>query len=89
MSAEMAAATNELRDFMFENVYLWEGTRPEASRARRMVYFLFDHYLAHPGEIVSDFVRPDDPAERRAADYIAGMTDLFAEKTAAELGFHS
>ena len=89
MSAEMAAATHELRDFMFENVYLWEGTRPEASHARRMVYFLFDHYLAHPGEIVSDFVLPDDAAERRAADYIAGMTDLFAEKTAAELGFRS
>jgi len=89
MSAEMAAAANELRDFMFENVYLWEGARPEASRARGVVYFLFDYYLAHPGEIVSDFVRPDDPPERRAADYIAGMTDLFAEKTAAELGFRS
>ena len=89
MSAEMAAAANELRDFMFENVYLWEGARREASRARRVVYFLFDYYLAHPGEIVSDFVRPDDEPERRAADYIAGMTDLFAEKTAAELGFRS
>jgi dGTPase len=89
MSAEMAAATNELRDYMFENVYLWEGARGEASRARRVVYFLFSYYLAHPGEIVSDFVRPDDEPGRRAADYIAGMTDLFAEKTAVELGFRS
>jgi dGTPase len=89
MSAEMAAAANELRDFMFENVYLWEGARREASRARRVVDFLFDYYLAHPGEIVSDFVRPEDSPERRAADYIAGMTDLFAEETAVKLGFRS
>jgi dGTP triphosphohydrolase len=53
------------------------------------VYFLFEYYLARPGEIVSDFVLPDDPPERRAADYVAGMTDLFADKTALELGFRS
>jgi dGTPase len=87
LSAEIVASTNELRDFMFENVYLWEGAQREAQRAHRVVYFLFDHYLAHPDEITSDFVQPDDPPERRAADYIAGMTDLFAERTATELGF--
>ena len=89
VSPKMAAAANELRDFMFEKVYEWEGARREAERARRVVYFLFDRYLAHPNEVASDFVRPDDPPERRAADYIAGMTDLFAERTAAALGFHS
>lgn len=89
MSAEMAAAANELRDFMFENVYLWEGARRESARACRVVYFLFGYYLAHPEEITSDFVQPDDRLERRAADYIAGMTDLFAERTATDLGFRS
>ena len=89
VSPENAAAANELRDFMFVNVYLCEGARREASRARRVVYFLFDRYLAHPDEVVSDFVRSDDRPERRAADYIAGMTDLFAEQTAAGLGFRS
>jgi dGTPase len=89
MSPEMAAAANELRDFMFENVYLWEGARREALRARLVVDFLFEYYLAHPDEVASDFVRSDDPPERRAADYIAGMTDLFAQRKAAELGFCS
>ena len=87
MSEEVGAAANELRDFMFENVYLWEGAQMEGRRARRVVHLLFEHYVAHPEEIVSDFVLPLDPPERRAADYIAGMTDLFAMNTAARLGF--
>ncbi len=89
MSPEMTAAANELRDFMFETIYLREGARREAVRARHVVCFLFDHYLMYPEQVVSDFVRPDDPPERRAADYIAGMTDLFAERTASDLGFRS
>ncbi|MGB2695605.1 MAG: deoxyguanosinetriphosphate triphosphohydrolase [Dehalococcoidia bacterium] len=86
MSNAVAAATNELRDFMFANVYEWEGQRAEAARARRVVEFLFEHYLAHPEAITTDFTRSDDPLARRVADYIAGMTDLFALRRAEELG---
>jgi len=89
MSEEVAAATNELREFMYQNVYLWEGRAAEAARARRMVGFLFEHYLSHPEEITSDFTRPEDPPSRRAADYIAGMTDLFALREAERLGFRA
>ncbi len=86
MSAAVSAATNELRDFMFAHVYEWEGQRAEAARARRVVEFLFQYYLSHPDAITSDFTRPDDSLARRAADYIAGMTDLFALRTAETLG---
>ena len=89
MSTHAAEATNELRDFMFSNVYEWEGRRAEAARARRVVHFLFDHFIAHPEAITSDFTRPDDPLVRRIADYIAGMTDHFALRIAEELGFTS
>ncbi len=87
MSDEAAAATNELRDFMFHNVYEWEGQLAEASRARQVIHFLFEYYAAHPEALTSDFTRPDDALVRRVADYIAGMTDLFALRTAEELGF--
>ena len=86
MSEEAAGATNELREFMFARVYEWEGQQAEAARARRVVHFLFEYYLAHPEAISSDFTRPDDPLVRRIADYIAGMTDLFALRTAESLG---
>ncbi len=88
MSAEVAGATNELRDYLFENVYLWEERLAEADRARRVLEFLWEHFLRHPAEFAaSEYTRPDDSAVRRTADYIAGMTDLFAMATATRLGF--
>ena len=86
MSEEAAAATNELRDFMFENVYEWEGRQAEAARSRQVLVFLFEYYMGHPEALTSDFTRPEDPLIRRVADYIAGMTDLFALRTADALG---
>ena len=62
------------------------GDDGRAERARRVVNSLFEHYMAHPEAITSDFTRPDDPPIRRTADYIAGMTDHFALRTAEELG---
>ena len=41
MSDEIAAATDELRDYLFENVYLWEERLAEAARARRVIEFLW------------------------------------------------
>ena len=89
MSETVAAATNELRDFMFAHVYEWEGQQADAARAVRIIQFLFEYYIAHPEAITSDFTREDDPLARRVADYIAGMTDLFALHTAESLGLTS
>ncbi len=86
MSERAAAATNELRDYMFENVYEWEGQQAEAARARRVIHFLFEYYMAYPEALISEFTIAADPLVRRVADYIAGMTDLFALRTAETLG---
>jgi dGTPase len=87
MSEEVLATTDELREFMFQRVYLWEAAQRESAGAKRVVRFLYEYYVAHPGEITSDFTRPDDPPPRRAADYVAGMTDGFAIALAHRLGF--
>jgi dGTPase len=86
MSREVQAAANTLREFMFQRVYLWEGRREEAERAEQVVRFLFRYYLAHPQEMESGFVIASDVAWRRAADYVAGMTDVFALTMAKRLG---
>jgi dGTPase len=88
MSAGVAAATDELRDYLFENVYLWEERLAEADRARRVIEFLWSHFLARSEEVAaSEYTRQEDPLARRVADYIAGMTDQFAMDAAARLGF--
>jgi dGTPase len=86
MSEEVLGAANILREFMFQRVYLWEGRREEAERAKQVVRLLFRYYLAHPQEMESDFVIASDPPWRRAADYVAGMTDGFALAAAERLG---
>jgi len=86
MSEEVLAAANTLREFMFQRVYLWEGRRQETERAKQVVRFLFQYYLAHPQEMESDFVIASDPPWRQAADYVAGMTDGFALSAAERLG---
>ena len=86
MSERVLAAANILREFMFQRVYLWEGRREEAERAKRVVRFLFQYYLSRPEEIESGFVIATDPPWRRTADYVAGMTDGFALAADERLG---
>jgi dGTPase len=86
MSESVLAAANVLREFMFQRVYLWEGRREEAERAKQVVRFLFEYYMSQPDEIDSDFVIASDPPWRRVADYVAGMTDGFALGLAERLG---
>jgi len=86
MVPAIAEAANELREFMFERVYLLGETRREAERGKRVVHFLFHHFAAHADEIESSYCLPDDAAARRAADYVSGMTDRYAIRVAAALG---
>jgi dGTPase len=82
----VGAAANELREFMFRRVYFYDATRLEAERGKRVVTFLFEHFVRHPESISADWSLPDDAVERRAADYVSGMTDRFAIRLARELG---
>lgn len=85
-SPRVHAAANELREFMFRRVYLYDSTRQEAERGKRIVIFLFNHYVRNPEGISPDFSLPGDPVERRAADFVSGMTDRYAIRLARELG---
>ena len=85
-SPSVHAAANELREFMFQRVYLFDVTRKDAERGKRVVHFLFDYFSGHPESIASDFRLPDDPVTRQAADFISGMTDRYALRIARDLG---
>jgi dGTPase len=75
-SEEIGGAMSDLRDFMFERVYLGPEVTHERAKIRIAVRTLFDHLCAHPEEIPESI--PDGPLSRRVTDHIAGMTDRFA-----------
>jgi dGTPase len=87
MSGPVREAVNRLRGFMFERVYLREESRQEVTEAKAILYFLFEHYCAHPEKLPPGWSVPSDPIERQVADHISGMTDRFALRAAAALGY--
>lgn len=74
-SADMRAASAELKRFLFRNLYRHLQVMETASKAQRIVRELFAAYLAQPTEWPAP---PEGPSPRTVADYIAGMTDRFA-----------
>jgi dGTPase len=78
MSGEVLAAMHELRDFMFERVYL----RPEAENQRRraihIIRSLVEWYLEHPDEIPDSYRQTEADVTTQVIDYVSGMTDRFA-----------
>ncbi len=78
-SDEVGMAMLRLRKFMFERVYLGSEARSEHERVRRTLTGLFEHYLAHPGDVPEAAPGVDDV--QRITDWIAGMTDRFCIAT--------
>ena len=68
---------NELRDFLFREVYPCEAIVLEMDRASKVLRELYFHLLANP---VEEILRADqeDSIERRTVDFVAGMTDEYA-----------
>jgi dGTPase len=87
LSAPVLAATDVLREFMFERVYLEESTLRAARMGQEVVRALYRHFEAHP-ERIPGWSLPADPPWRRAADYVSGMTDPFAHQVARDLGLN-
>jgi dGTPase len=77
MTADMMAAVIELRDFLYQKVYLSPRAVEEVDKAKKILSDLFRYLLDHPADYVKPYPRGDS-VERRAADFVAGMTDLYA-----------
>jgi dGTPase len=79
MSQGTAALMNQLRDFLFENVYVGSIAKTEEEKAIRVLQSIAEHYLKNPDELPAEF-RPTEPSELavKVCDYVAGMTDRYA-----------
>ncbi|MDP2892233.1 MAG: deoxyguanosinetriphosphate triphosphohydrolase [Bacillota bacterium] len=80
MSARIEEATEELRDFMFENVYLNPLAKSEEGKVAALVEGLFDHFMKNPDAMPEEYGKHISQygCERVVCDYIAGMTDRYA-----------
>jgi dGTPase len=83
---EVAQVLGELRAFLFENVYANQLNVRERKKIQSLIGLLFEHYTKHPENLPPELRRTyeTDPA-RAVGDYIAGMTDRFAQKRFAEI----
>lgn len=76
MTAEALEALEALRKYMFENMYLIREVRGEFEKAQKILTALFEYVVAHPDEFLD--TTSEEPVERLAIDFIAGMTDRYA-----------
>jgi dGTPase len=86
MSPPVLEATHALREFLFERVYNVQSVEKEAQRARKVLRRLYHYFQKHPDQLPAELPVTAGDTDRGVADYIAGMTDQFATKTARRLG---
>lgn len=96
--SEMRQKSNQLKQFLFRNLYRHPQVMQTTDLAKQVVRELFDVYLESPHELPANFgVRIDEPGRRKiratlparlVADYIAGMTDRFAAREHERLTGH-
>ncbi len=80
-SDAMVPRSRQLKRFLNRALYRHERVETAMDHAKRMVTDLFEFYRAHPGVLPDEHrARAETHGERAIADYIAGMTDRFAQR---------
>ncbi len=87
LSEPVQQAADVLRNFLFENVYGPINEERSTHQAQRIVQVLFEEAVRNPETIPEEFSRnlENEPVERVAADYVAGMTDRYALRRFKEI----
>jgi dGTPase len=87
MSPDIREATRQLHEFLYQRVYIVSSAKPDAENARRIVRALFQFFNKHGDLLPFEYSTCKDDPQRRVVDYIAGMTDQYAQRQAHDLGF--
>ncbi len=82
---EAGPAMAELRDFMFERVYLGPAVRAEREKIEAVLRRLFEHYVEHPELLPPGPAGAAEDLAQRVTDYLAGMTDRYCIREYTEL----
>ncbi|BEP44563.1 deoxyguanosinetriphosphate triphosphohydrolase [Variovorax sp. V15] len=76
-SEMMQAQSEDLKRFLFRNLYRHPQVTQTTDQARQVMRELFEAYLERGSEMPASYAERQD-RHRAVADYIAGMTDRFA-----------
>ena len=74
MEKEILECLSELRNFLFENVYMSCAIQSEISKSSKIINDLFDYFYEHI-DLIPQY---GSTKEESVADYISGMTDRYA-----------
>ena len=87
MSSEVSQATQHLRKFMFDKVYIASAAKVEEKKTKNIIKSLYEYYIKNTEEIPAEdlWKHGDTSRERIVCDYIAGMSDRFAINAFTEL----
>ena len=85
MSPEVLEATNILRVFLFERVYNVQSSLVRSQKARDVIRLLYEYFVHHQDKLPPEYRLREDDKEQRVVDYIAGMTDQYALRTAEDM----
>ena len=85
MSDEVYKAMQDLRKFMFENVYTNPVAKSQEKKAEKMLVDMYEYYLEHFDLLPEEHRNAPEGKERAVADYIACMTDRYAVSKYNEL----
>ena len=79
MSDDLIEIITELRNFMFEKVYLPVSDSKPAKSAMKIVDIIFEYLVKNPEKIPNHLIEIcNNNIEKASIDYITGMTDEFA-----------
>ena len=78
MDAETMAVMHDLRQFMFDNVYLRPEAEEQKQRAITVISNLIDYFISHPEEVPEGTTIEGSDPVTAAIDFVAGMTDRYA-----------
>ncbi|MBQ4260200.1 MAG: deoxyguanosinetriphosphate triphosphohydrolase [Lachnospiraceae bacterium] len=81
MSPTVGKAMKDMREFMFENVYLNPVVKQEESKAEMLMETLYQHYMQNIDDLPEEYLwlmTQGDAKEQVVCDYVGAMTDRFA-----------
>ena len=85
MSRTVREAAGRLREFLFDRVYNLAASGEETRQAKALLSFLYTYFNRYEDKLPGEYKTYHATTERRVVDYIAGMTDQYAQNLAKEL----